>query len=142
MTAVLSRNREYNAGNPYQRDFKKVLCVCSAGLLRSPTAAWVLGQEPYNCNTRAVGVGQDYALIPIDAVHVAWADEILCMTEEHHKELMGLFPFLAKEGREGKPDVYVLGIPDNFAYRDPELVRLIKEAYDNKLRGQMDEGFG
>ena len=48
-------NRLGNSKNPYQGDFKKVLCVCSAGLLRSPTAAWVLSNAPFNFNTREIG---------------------------------------------------------------------------------------
>lgn len=30
-----NRNAMGNAANPYQGNYKKVLCVCSAGLLRS-----------------------------------------------------------------------------------------------------------
>ena len=43
-------NRLANTQNKYQGKYKKVLCVCSAGLLRSPTAALVLSQEPFNFN--------------------------------------------------------------------------------------------
>jgi len=60
------RNRIHNSSNPYQGKFKRVLCVCSAGLLRSPTTAFVLSQEPYNYNTRAAGIVDDYALVPVD----------------------------------------------------------------------------
>ena len=61
-------NRMSTVHNRYQGDYKRVLCVCSAGLLRSPTAALVLAQDPYNYNTRAVGVTQDFALVPVDRV--------------------------------------------------------------------------
>ncbi len=72
-------NRMHNAGNLHQGQYKKVLCVCSAGLLRSPTTAVVLSKEPYNFNTRAAGCVPDYALIKVDAVLIHWADEIVCM---------------------------------------------------------------
>jgi len=117
------RNRLWNVGNPYQGNFKRVLCVCSAGLLRSPTIAWVLSQEPYNRNTRSVGV-HDYALIPLDVVHVAWSQEIVC-AEKSHEDIV--LAFLEKEGYD-RP-VINLGIPDEYEYRNPTLVNLIKERY-------------
>lgn len=114
-------NRTHNSKNPYQGDFKKVLCVCSAGLLRSPTAAVVLSQEPFNFNTRACGMVPDYALVLLDDVLIAWADEIVCMTkEQEHYLLMEI---------KNKP-IKCLEIPDNFAYRDPELMKLIKQKYE------------
>ncbi len=62
-------NRLHNMRNPHQGSNKKVLCVCSAGLLRSPTLAWILSNEPFNFNTRAVGTSSEYALIVLDEVH-------------------------------------------------------------------------
>lgn len=118
-------NRLGNAQNPHQGKAKRVLCVCSAGLLRSPTAAVVLSQEPFNFNTRAAGIDEEYALIPVDDVLVAWADQIVCMERGHEEELLERFP-----GAKGK--VVVLGIMDNYAYRDPQLVRLITQQYKVK----------
>lgn len=115
-------NRKYNSKNPFQGKAKRVLCVCSAGLLRSPTAAWVLSNEPYNYNTRAAGCEESFALIPVDEVLLEWADEIVCMTTQHQQILRDQW---------GVTDAKCLNVPDNFEYRDPTLVRLIKEAYDN-----------
>lgn len=111
-------NRMYTAKNPYQGNIKRVLCVCSAGLLRSPTAARVLSQEPFNYNTRAAGT-EDYALIRVDEVLLHWADEIVCMTQEQTSKIMAM---------TYKP-VINLVIPDNYGYMDKELVELIKENY-------------
>lgn len=119
------RNRLYNAGNPAQGSFKKVLTVCSAGLLRSPTAALVLSQEPFNYNTRSAGVIADYALIVVDDVLATWADEIVCMTKEHERELKKKL----EKWKITKP-VYCLNIPDNFSYRDAELMSIIKTNYE------------
>ena len=116
-------NRIHNAKNPYQGAAKKVLCVCSAGLLRSPTAAKLLANEPFNFNTRAAGV-HDYALVPVDPVLVYWADEIICMSQEHEDVLRARF----KDYLKGQK-VITLNIPDNFPYGDPELVQIIKEKY-------------
>lgn len=120
-------NRIYNCKNPAQGSDKKVLCVCSAGLLRSPTAALVLSQEPFNCNTRAAGIEESYALVPVDRVLVLWADEIVCMTAQHSDML------LAKYIDDIGVKIRVLDIPDNFLYRDPRLMKLIAEKYQESL---------
>ncbi len=112
-------NRMFNCKNPYQGDYKRVLCVCSAGLLRSPTTAFVLANKPFNYNTRAAGLIDDYALIPVDNVLLDWADEVVCMTKEQEQDL---------KTRTDKP-VINLNIPDNFAYRDKRLMELVKTNY-------------
>jgi len=114
-------NRIANCKNEFQGKIKKILCVCSAGLLRSPSAAVVLSQEPFNYNTRAVGLTEEYALIPVDDVLLHWADEVVCM-EEWMKE--GLVSQDVKH-------VICLDIPDKFAYRDPELMELIAKRYND-----------
>lgn len=120
-------NRLHNSTNPYQGPSRKVLCLCSAGLLRSPTTAVVLSQEPYNFNTRAAGVNKDYALVPVDEVLIHWADEIVCVEKEVYNTLMSMH----KENINPGTVVKVLHLPDRFAYRDPELVELIKEQYND-----------
>lgn len=117
-------NRLANSHNPYQGSDKKVLCVCSAGLLRSPSMARVLSQAPYNYNTRAVGVSKEYALIPLDEVLITWADEIVFVSNEVYEEALKKF-----EDRLHPKDVTVLDIPDNFEYMDSILVEIIKEQY-------------
>lgn len=124
MSARAFQNRLYNARNPAQGDHKKVLCVCSAGLLRSPTAAVVLSQPPFNFNTRAAGIEESYALVPVDTVLLKWADEIVCMTDQHADMLE-----VKMEACGSTAMLHVLDIPDNFMYRDPELMGLIAERY-------------
>ena len=79
----MTMNRLHNVKNPHQGTAKKVLCICSAGLLRSPTAAIVLSQDPFNFNTRSAGCNPDYALQPVDNVLIEWSDEIIVMEKEH-----------------------------------------------------------
>jgi predicted protein tyrosine phosphatase len=126
MTDPFLMNRLANSSNRYQGAYKRVLCVCSAGLLRSPTAALVLSQEPYNFNTRAAGLEPEFALIPVDRVLLEWADEIVTMTSEQAQEVRSRL-------EEEKP-IVVLGIDDNFRYRDPELMSLIRESYDKHTK--------
>ena len=131
-------NRLGNAGNFNQGEYKKVLCVCSAGLLRSPTTAMVLSQDPYNYNTRAAGLVESYALIPVDQVLLYWADEIVCMTEEQKEELEAKL----KTFNYKKP-IVCLNIEDSFAYRSPQLIKQIKKNYAEALaelsKGTNDE---
>lgn len=121
-------NRLGNCTNPFQGETKKVLCVCSAGLLRSPTAAVVLSQEPFNYNTRAAGISDEYALVQVDDVLLTWADEIVCMNEEQQYLLGEKLFTLGLKSKE----ILNLNIPDSFAYRDPKLVSLIKIAYERE----------
>lgn len=129
------RNRRMNAlansKNRFQGEYKRVLCVCSAGLLRSPTAALVFSQEPYNYNTRSVGLTEEFALVPFDEALAFWADEIVCMEQEQKRKLQEL---LGEWGYE--TPVICLDIQDNFSYRDPKLVELIKERYDLRTHGK------
>jgi len=120
-------NRLGNAKNPYQGEFKKVLCICSAGLLRSPTAALVLSQEPFGYNTRAAGIEPDFALVIVDEVLIEWADEFVCMTKEQEEKLRKIVP-KKDDGTSTKP-IFCLNIPDNFGYRDPKLMKMIKDEY-------------
>lgn len=126
-------NRLGNCQNRHQNfhTHKRVVCVCSAGLLRSPTAAVVLSQEPWNYNTRAVGLVAEFALIPLDDVLLEWADEFVCMTEDQGEEVRNR---LITAGL--RTEVVVLNVEDRFAYRDPELVRAITEGYKRHQESQ------
>lgn len=109
------------AGNPYQGDYKRVLCICSAGILRSATAALVLSKKPFNYNTRSAGV-EHYALIPVTEVLLVWADEIICMTKEHYSQLKVMT----------NKTIICLNIPDSYEYRNNELQDIISEGYKAK----------
>ena len=119
-------NRINNCHNLYQGKYPRVLAVCSAGLLRSATMAWVLGQEPYNCNVRAVGVEASYALIAIDQVLIDWADHIVFAMQEHKDIVGGEFALRGVDGNNKR--TWVLGIPDRYGYRDPKLVGIIRDS--------------
>jgi predicted protein tyrosine phosphatase len=119
-------NRLYNCTNPSQGKYKRVLCVCSAGLLRSPTAAYVLSQDPFNYNTRAAGVNEEYALVyALDQALLSWAQEIVCMQEWQTIEVKK-----ALQQYELDRPVITLVIPDQYEYRHPELQALIKTRYE------------
>ena len=112
--------------NQFQGDYKRVLTVCSAGILRSATAAHVLCQCPFNFNTRNVGTAP-YALIPLTDDLILWADEVVCMENEHKNYVMGKMMDMDLY----KP-IFVLDIEDIYEYRNPKLVKLIKERYKDR----------
>ena len=121
------RNQLSNVGNQFQGKAKKVLAVCSAGLLRSPTLANVLHRQ-YGFNTRAVGSCKEFALIPISQALIWWADEIVFVNQEN-------FDDLDEEEKEEIESVgvkvTVLNILDDFNWNDPELQALLLQEYDN-----------
>ena len=119
----MSMNRFANCKNQYQGERLRVLCVCSAGLLRSPTAAVVLAKD-FNRNTRSAGSEEDFALIYADDVLLTWADEIVCMTINQKEKISDRLIALGL----GTPLV-CLGIQDDFSYMDPALVNLISTRY-------------
>lgn len=119
-------NRLANTKNKYQGDYKKVLCVCSAGLLRSPTTALVLSMPPFNFNTRAAGYSEDYALVVADDVLLEWADEVVCMEKSQQTWL--------EVNLECTKPIVCLDLPDNFSYRDAKLMKLIAARYTEKTK--------
>jgi len=120
-------NRLANTNNEYQGKFKRVLCVCSAGMLRSPTAAEVLSREPFNFNTRAAGMSSEYALVQVDDVLIHWADEIVCMEIDH------LHALKAMMHEDDETPILNLSIPDMYKFRDPELIKIITDYYPQVL---------
>ena len=115
--------------NSYQGNYKRVLTVCSANMLRSPTMAHVLSAEPYNFNTRSAGIA-GFALIPVTEELLLWADEIVCADTEHALNIRDKL----MQYQLDKPIVN-LNIPDIYEYRNPELIELIKERYGQRTAG-------
>lgn len=108
--------------NPYQGKDKRVLFVCSAGLLRSATAARIYAQK---YNTRAAG-SSDYALIPVTSDLLLWANEVVFVNQENYEAVTKIFnledfPCLVK----------VLDVPDRYEHMHPQLIEAFKEQYED-----------
>jgi len=113
-------NALWNCKNPYQGKYKRVLTVCSAGLLRSPTIAWYIQSvSDYNC--RAAGI-HDYALIKVDEVLIEWADIIICSDEDKFNHILDKF-----KNKLMSKQVYNFNIPDIYEYKHPDLIEIIEE---------------
>ena len=104
--------------NTFQGDDPKVLFVCSAGILRSATAARIFADK---WNTRSAG-SSPIALIPVTKRLLNWADFVFFMKEEN-------FIATSKQFDLDEFDCFqfILDIPDNFNHMQPELIQLLKE---------------
>lgn len=118
--AIFNSKSPYN--NDYQGNDKRVLFVCSAGILRSATAARIYARKH---NTRAAG-SHFYALIPVTHELLLWADEIVFVNEENYKTVCQKFDLDSFE----RLKIKVLNIEDQFEHMDPELIRQFEEQYE------------
>jgi predicted protein tyrosine phosphatase len=120
------RNQLANVGNQFQTKAKKVLCVCSAGMLRSPTLANILHAE-YEFNTRAVGSDKEYALIPISQALIWWADEIVFVNRSN-------YDMLSQDEKNEIDDVGVtttlLNVEDDHDWNDIDLRNILLTEYN------------
>ena len=123
-----TKNQIHNVANPYQGSTKKVLSVCSAGLLRSATLQNFLIKE-YGYNVRNCGTEESYALIPISEALVKWADEIVFVNLNNYYVVKSQLSLLNISNEK----IFVLDIPDNYGFNDPALLSIIKEQYTTKV---------
>lgn len=101
-----------------QTDQLRLVFVCSAGMLRSATGAKAFAAKGHN--TRSCGT-HAYALIPLSANLINWADAIYFAANENWHKAIGTFaehPDLVAMLQEKSQ---VFGIPDIYDYDDPEL---------------------
>lgn len=115
-------NAEWNVRNEYQTQVRKVLCVCSAGILRSPTMAALLTKR-WGFNTRACGTDKNYALVPLSTALVKWADQIVFVNPDNYNEAKLLSHESVYEELLEKS--IVLEIEDDYEWMQPELVELL-----------------
>jgi predicted protein tyrosine phosphatase len=122
-----TKNQLANTTNIYQGTIKKVLTVCSAGLLRSATLQNFLIKE-HGYNVRNCGTEESYALIPISEALVTWADEIVFVNAENYHKVKSEIDLLGFSNK-----CKVLNIPDMYSFNDPDLITICKEQYEKTL---------
>lgn len=113
--------------NFYQGNDPRWLFVCSAGLLRSPTGARLAGLK--GINARSCGSAVGWALIPISANLINWAQKIIFVCSDNYYESLELFKDTADLHYQLVTKSVVLDIPDQFEYMEPQLV----EQFEQKL---------
>lgn len=108
----------------------KVLFVCSAGRLRSATAARIFANV---FNTRCAGSSSEFALVPVTEHLLNWADVVIFMMPENMMEVSRRFDL-----DDFKCLTFVWNIPDKFNHMHPELIERLKENV-NKLPFVLDK---
>lgn len=114
----------YNYGvlkNQYQGEDKRVVFVCSAGILRSATGARLYAHK---YNTRCAGT-EDYALIPLTENLLLWADEVVFVNWYNHQRATQVFDL-----DEYDCKVRCLNIEDDYDHMEDSLVQLFIEQYE------------
>ena len=110
--------------NPYQGQDKRIVFVCSMGILRSATGARIYAHK---YNTRTAGSWPD-ALIPLTPMLMAWADELVFVNQENYDNIINqlegsMHTFVASKSK-------VLNIPDKYPHMHPELIKAFEEQYE------------
>lgn len=123
----------FSNGYPYtnasQGTNKRLLFVCSAGLLRSPTAAMVASKRGYNA--RSCGSSIKIALIPFSKNLFLWADVIVFMNSDNEDQV---FRHLSGTDKDLRAVVMAKtvcwDIEDIYNYDDDDLIWVIERKLD------------
>ncbi len=115
---IFKTTAPYN--NYSQGSAPRWLFVCSAGLLRSPTGAALAVRK--GLNARSCGSAIDYALIPISANLIMWADKIIFVNEENYHECLDLFKDHQMLHNILTLRSLVLDIPDIYNFNESDLI--------------------
>ena len=115
---IFKTTAPYN--NYSQGSAPRWLFVCSAGLLRSPTGAALVIRK--GLNARSCGSAIDYALIPLSANLIMWAEKIVFVSEENYHESLELFKDHQRLHALLTLRSLVLDIPDIYNYNESDLI--------------------
>lgn len=106
--------------NPYQGKARRVVFCCTAGLLRSPTAAY-MGTMIHGMNTRCVGV-HEAALQRLSVNLIEWANQIVFMKRDCFAQALETFEG-SMAATELRRKAKVWHIEDDHDYMAPALMR-------------------
>ena len=106
---------------------KKVLFICSQNVDRSPTAEQIFSTREA-IETDSAGLRSD-ATVPLSGEQIDWADIVFVMEKAHRSKLLKQFRKHLRSKR-----VVCLDIPDDYAFMDPELVRLLEHKVGRFLK--------
>lgn len=106
---------------------QKVLFICAANRLRSPTAEQTFSAYP-DLEVSSAGLSHD-AAERLTPEHLEGIDTIFVMEKAHRAKLSQHF-----RRHLGGAKVICLDIPDNYSFMQPELVELLKARVTPHLR--------
>jgi predicted protein tyrosine phosphatase len=104
----------------------KVLFVCDANRLRSPTAEAIFSKRPL-LDVKSAGLAKQ-ATVPLTIELLEWADLIFVMEKRHRNIIQSKFKEIYQHKR-----IICLYIPDDFEFMDPELISLLEEKFSPYL---------
>lgn len=105
---------------------RRLLFVCGRNKRRSPTAEKVFSTSN-EFEARSRGLSSS-ATRRVTAADIRWADAVFVMVDEQRAQLNALF-----RAELADTEVYVLDIPDEYEFMDPELVELIETGVSGSL---------
>lgn len=103
-----------------------LLFVCSRNQWRSPTGEAIWRRRP-GFSARSAGTSPN-ARKPIGPTDIRWADVIFVMERKHEQRLRAEYARLLEHKR-----LYVLDIPDDYRFMDPELVDMLEREVTSLL---------
>lgn len=111
--------------NPFQGKDKKVVFVCSMGILRSATGARIYAHK---YNTRSAGTWNE-ALIPLTATLLEWSNEVVFVNKHNYEQVK---QYYVEEliDIDQRYNIKVLDIPDNYNHMHPELIKAFNDQYE------------
>ena len=109
--------------NEYQTAAKRLVFVCTVGMLRSPTAQIVASQAGFNA--RAAGSDRDKALIPLNANLIEWADKIVFMEFSNYCQALNTFEGTGYDETIREKKV-IWNIEDHYHWGDNILFRILE----------------
>lgn len=110
--------------NMCQGPAKRVLFVCSAGMLRSATAATIGSRMGFN--TRACG-SENYALVPLSVNLINWAQSIFFVNQYNFVSAKHTFFEDIDTYNQINEKSNVWDIEDIYNYMDPKLQQIITD---------------
>ena len=131
---IFSNNCPYNHSS--QGPAKRLLFVCTAGLLRSPTCAAEGAKRGYN--TRSCGSSTTVALVPISEALIKWSDRIIFMMDENEDKVLRYLRGMnhLELYAEVLSKSQIWGIEDIYDYGEDSLVWVIDKKF-KELEGEL-----
>ena len=99
---------------------KRVLFICGKGRQRSPTAEHIFAEMP-DWETDSAGLGAD-ADVLLSSEKIEWASDIVVMEKRQLSR-----PRQASPKHVARRRTVCLDISDDYVYRQPELIELLKQ---------------
>jgi predicted protein tyrosine phosphatase len=111
---------------PNPSAIRRVLFLCQLNRSRSATAERLFCKRP-DLEVCSAGTSED-ALVRVNGRMLDWADAVFTMDHEQQHALTLMFP-----GHPALDRLICLDISDDFAFFEPDLVRLLEERVEPHL---------